>query len=239
MSTGRENKYSQLCLRCTLFTMDNCQPWTVDNAPWIFGQKLLTIDNSVNCGPWTLFLSIKDNFLSFPWTVHKSYYFQFFTLFSTCFCKTSEVILVKQSSFVILCCLELLEEVLPFECNFSCISFPFDFQKGEKAKLINIYDSSWGGHSVNVDKMPCTHGCPGQRESTVKHTPGPLPRELCGFVLHPRLQWGGEDPLVCNCCGSYIERTTRTLFTPAWRERANKCSARRRFICSVIVICHF
>ncbi len=37
--------YSRLCSWWTLFTVDNCQPWTVDDAPCIFGQKL--------CLPWT------------------------------------------------------------------------------------------------------------------------------------------------------------------------------------------
>ena len=57
-----------------------------------FGAKtLLTMDNSLNCGPWTPFHGTKVHFLSLPWTVNKLVFFcfvgffccVFFALFST------------------------------------------------------------------------------------------------------------------------------------------------------------
>ncbi len=55
--------------------MDNSQPWTISNAPCILGQTLLTMDNSLNCGPWTPFYGTKVHFLSLPWTVKKKFFF--------------------------------------------------------------------------------------------------------------------------------------------------------------------
>ena len=64
-------------IQLTLLTVDTAyrgQLSTMDSQQCTlhFGAKtLLTMDNSLNCGPWTLFHGTKVHFLSLPWTVDK------------------------------------------------------------------------------------------------------------------------------------------------------------------------
>ncbi len=75
-------------------TMDS---WRCTTNFW--PKTLLTMDNSIiNYGPWTLFLGVKDNFLSLPWIVQEyffkiSYFLPYFLFIFTIF----EVILAKSS----------------------------------------------------------------------------------------------------------------------------------------------
>ncbi len=47
-----------------------------------FGAKtLLTMDNSLNYGPWTPFHGTKVHFLSLPWIVNKIFLFLWFVFF--------------------------------------------------------------------------------------------------------------------------------------------------------------
>ncbi len=73
--------------------MDNCQPWTVDDAPCIFDQKtLLTMDNSVNCGYY--FLAFKITFSPCHGQSTK-YFSKKFLFFSHFVFTTFEVVLVR------------------------------------------------------------------------------------------------------------------------------------------------
>ncbi len=67
-------------VQSTLLTVDTAyrgQLSTMDSQQCTlhFGAKtLLTVDNSLNCGPWTPFHGTKVHFLSLPWTVNNNFF---------------------------------------------------------------------------------------------------------------------------------------------------------------------
>ncbi len=75
--------FIDLHIQSTLLTVDTAyhgQLSTVDSQQCTlhFGAKtLLTIDISLNCGPWTPFHGTKVHFLSLLWTVHKYFFSNF------------------------------------------------------------------------------------------------------------------------------------------------------------------
>ncbi len=105
-------------VQSTLLTMDTAycgQLSTVDSQQCTlhFGAKtLLTVDNSLNCGPWTPFHGTKMHFLSLPWTVHNFFFYFSFLHFIFSYFYNFKVILVRSIfSFISLYHLKLLERV--------------------------------------------------------------------------------------------------------------------------------